>query len=126
LVENNSEFSFRFKFKKFYFLKKQESLYPIIMDEKVKQRTNILLGHISPNLKKTSDFINHIRTTTKQNTEIVTKYKKTPDVLVQFSPIIKGKIKKSKVSYLSPTGPFTTETLQVIQIHFLTQRLEYF
>jgi hypothetical protein len=88
------------------------------MDEKVKQRTNVLLGHISPNLKKTSEFINHIRTTTKQNTEIVTKYKKTPDILVQFSPIIKGKIKKSKVSYLSPTGPFTTETLQVISFIF--------
>jgi hypothetical protein len=85
------------------------------MDEKVKQRTNVLLGHLSPNLKRTSDLINHIRTNTKQNIEIETKYKKTPDILVQFSPIIKGKIKKSKVSYLSPTGPFTTETLQVFE-----------
>eukprot|EP01080_Neovahlkampfia_damariscottae_P004269 gene4269-7605_t len=82
-------------------------------ENKWKERTNVLLKHLSPNLKKTSDLLSHIQITTKENIDTtVQKYKKTPDVLIQFSPLIKGKLKKSKVSYLSPTGPFTTETLQ--------------
>jgi hypothetical protein len=59
-------------------------------------------------LKKTSalEFIS-------PNANKLTKYLKKvqgPDILSKFDPIVKGKLKESKVSYLSP--PFVNETLQ--------------
>lgn len=39
-------------------------------------------------------------------------FKKTPDTLIQFDPMVQGRVTKTLVTYLSPTGGFTTETLQ--------------
>jgi len=85
-----------------------------------KSRIEVLLNHLTPNLMKTRDMLNKgssLSTTDNQRNEnksfiISSQSNIVPDTLVQFSPFLQDTFKKSKVSYLSPNGPFQTETLQ--------------
>lgn len=63
------------------------------MNEKAKFRTEKIIQHISP--KKPLSIEN------TQNEIKNEKIKKTPDILIQFDPLVTGKFKKSKVTYLS-------------------------
>jgi hypothetical protein len=71
------------------------------MNERSARRIEQISKHLSPS-----------PTILTENTNQVQKYQKTPDILIQFDPLVQGRIKKSLVTYLSPSGGFTTETLQ--------------
>jgi len=80
------------------------------------RRLKILMDHLMPNVKHASRFVAHglgstiANNNNNNNTEIEHKHR-GPDVLLQFSPLITGHVKKSMVTYISPHSS-SGETLQ--------------
>lgn len=63
------------------------------MEERAVKRTEKIIQHLSPKKLLLTE------NTKEENKN--EKYKKTPDILIQFDPLVTGKFKKSKVTYLS-------------------------
>jgi hypothetical protein len=86
------------------------------MNKQVSDRMSVILGHVMPNVVHTKNLVSRAFTEDepKQIDEAPIQLEtkpKGPDVLLQFSPMVTGHVKKSMVTYISPHSA-SGETLQ--------------